>query len=89
MAKTVTLSDGAADLLEQIRQAEGLSTLDAAAEVAIARSVAANDDDFDGYTVEELRALIAEAEDGPSEAWDAQAVRAEVLRRASQRNSQP
>lgn len=89
MSKTVTLSEDAADLLEQLRRAEGLSTLDAAAELAIARSVAANDDDFDGYTVEELKALIEEAEEGPSEAWDAQAVRAEVLRRASERNSQP
>jgi hypothetical protein len=85
MSRTVTISDELAARLEKVRTEEGFATLDAAAEALIVEGLDELDD-WDEATVAELRALIAEAEaGGPSKAWDAKAVRAEVLRRHAQR----
>lgn len=86
MAKTVTISDGLAALLEKRRADEGYASLDAAAEALIAEGLAEEFEDAEPWTTDELRVLIQEAEEsGPAEAWDAKAVRAEVLRRYAER----
>ncbi len=86
MSKTVTISDGLAQRLEQRRAEGGFGTLDAAAEAVIANGLAVEDDDLEGWTIEELRALTDEAEaSGPAVEWDAKAVREEVLRRYMER----
>lgn len=86
MAKTVSISDGLAALLEKRRADEGYASLDAAAEALIAEGLAEELEDAEPWTTEELRALIREAEEsGPAEEWDPKAVRAEVLRRYAER----
>jgi hypothetical protein len=88
MSKTVTISDDLAAVLEARRRASGHATIDAAAESLVARGLLAEaeDDHSAGRTVEELRALIDEAEaSGPAERWDSAAARAEVLRRHAER----
>ncbi|MBC7768383.1 MAG: hypothetical protein H7124_06310 [Phycisphaerales bacterium] len=91
MSKTVTISDELAARLEQLRADEGFESLDAAAETLISQGLYVGDDDvMDERTIQELRALIAEADaSGPAVDWDAKAVRAEVLRRYAERNRQP
>lgn len=77
MTKQVAISDDLAELLEARRKEDGLPTLDAAAEQAIRQGLA---NDETPYTVEELRALIAEADaSGPAEPWDAKSFREEIL----------
>jgi hypothetical protein len=87
MSKTVTISDDVARRLEARRAEGGFATLDAAAEAVLLNGLesgAANDDHLDGRSVEEIRALIAEADaSGAAVEWDASAIRAEVLRRYS------
>lgn len=92
MSITVTISDDLAALLEARREKQGLKTLDSAAEALLAYALASYDDDEDdlfGYSEEELRSLIADADaSGPAEPWDAKAVREEVLRRHAERTRQ-
>lgn len=90
MSKTVTISDDLAAVLEARRRASGHPSIDAAAESLIARGLLAEaeDDHSAGRTVEELRALIDEADaSGRTEPWDAAAARAEVLSRYAARRS--
>ena len=83
MSRTVTISDELAARMEELHAEERFASLDAAAEALIADGI---EDDWDDATVAELRALIAEAEaSGPAKEWDSKAVRAEVLRRQTQR----
>lgn len=81
----ITISDDLAALLEQRRQQAGFTSLDAAAEAFITHGLEAGrleEDHSLGFTDEELRAFLAEADaSGPEEAWDPDAVRSEVLRR--------
>jgi hypothetical protein len=85
MTKRVTISDELAALLEARRRQAGFGTLDAAAESILVQGLAADEGDHSaGYSAEELRRLIDEAEEsGAPAAWDAAAARAEVLRRYS------
>jgi hypothetical protein len=88
MSKTLTISDDLAAVLEARRRASGHATIDAAAESLIARGLVAEaeEDHSAGRTVDELRALIDEADaSGSAEPWDAAAARAEVLSRYAQR----
>jgi hypothetical protein len=89
MSRTVTISDDLATLLEERQKQAGYPSLDAAAEALIAHGLIANDlsdDHSDGRTDTELRALIDDAEDsGDEAAWDASAVKREVLRRYASR----
>lgn len=90
MTKTLTISDDLAELIEARRRAAGYSSLDAAAEALITHGLVADaaDDHNAGYSDDELRALINEAEaSGPSEPWDAAKAKAEVLRRYAQRGA--
>jgi len=90
MSKTVTISDDLATLLEERRKEAGYSSLDAAAEALISHGLIASDpsdDHSDGHSLDELRALIDEAEaSGPEVSWDAAAVKREVLRRYAERS---
>jgi hypothetical protein len=84
MSRTVKISDDLAVLVEARRRATGLATMDAAAEALITQGLIADaaEDHSLGRSVEELRALVDEADaSGPAEPWDAAAVKAEVLRR--------
>ncbi|MFT3728529.1 MAG: hypothetical protein QM759_11950 [Terricaulis sp.] len=82
MPKSVTISDELAAAIEEHRRSEGEASLDAAAETLISRGLATEIEDMPGWTVEELRAAIEEAEaSGPSVPWDPAEVRAEVVRR--------
>jgi hypothetical protein len=85
MSKTVTISDDLAALLEARQRLAGYPPLDATAEAFITHGLMANeadDDHSDGRTNAEFRVLLDEAEaSGASVAWDAAAVKAEVLRR--------
>jgi hypothetical protein len=88
VTRTVTISDKLAELIEERRRRDGHPSLDAAVEALAALGLFANDDadHSAGYTDEELRALIAEAEaSGPAEPWDPAKVRAEVRRRYAER----
>ena len=87
MSKIVTISDDLAAVLEARRRASGHATIDAAAESLIARGLVAEaeEDHSAGRTVEELRALIDEADGGRAEPWDAAAARVEVLSRYAER----
>lgn len=84
MTKIVTISDDLAARLEERRRETGQASLDDVAE-SLMEEALEFDDELDpncGYTVEELRALIAEADaSGPSAPWDAAEVAAEVRRR--------
>ncbi len=90
MAKTITISDDLATLLEERRKRAGYPTLDAAAEALIAHGLSANDvadAHADGRPDDELRALIDEADaSGPEVPWDAAAAKREVLRRYAERS---
>ena len=90
MARTVTISDDLATLLEERRRQAGYPSLDAAAEAYISHGLIANDASdahSDGRSDDELRALIDEAEaSGPELAWDAAEVKREVLRRYAERS---
>lgn len=84
MGKTLVISDQLAALLEERRADGGYKSLDAAAEAYIVQGISGEsaEDDNAGYTVDELRALIAEGEtSGPAVRWDAEEFRAEVKRR--------
>jgi len=85
MSRIVKISDDLAALVEARRRAAGLATIDAAAEALITHGLiatAAEEDHSLGRSIEELRALVDEADaSGPAEPWDAAAARAEVLRR--------
>jgi hypothetical protein len=84
MSRTVKISDDLAVLVEARRRATGLATMDAAAEALITQGLIADaaEDHSLGRSVEELRALVDEADaSGPADPWDAAAVKAEVLRR--------
>jgi hypothetical protein len=89
MARTVTISDDLAARLEARRRETGQGSLDDVA-MSLMEEALDFDDELDpncGYTVEELRALIAEAEaSGPPEPWDAAADMAEVRRRYAARS---
>ncbi len=89
MAKTVTISDDLAALLEARRRTAGYPSLDATAEAFITQGLAANDASDDhsaGYTDDQLRALIDEGEaSGPVVDWNGAVVKAEVLRRYAMR----
>ena len=88
MSITVTISSDLARRLEK-RRAESGASLDALVEALIAYALEgddADDDHSDGFTDEELRAFIAEADaSGPAVDWDAKAVRAEILHRSAER----
>jgi hypothetical protein len=84
MGKTVTISDQLAELIEARQAALGLPSIDAAVEALLAQELVADaaDDHNAGYSIDELRALIDEADaSGPPEPWDPAAVRAELRRR--------
>jgi len=89
MGKTVMISDDLAALLEVRRKEAGYPSLDATAEALIAQGLIADDasdDHSDGRSDDELRGLVDDAEaSGPEVAWDAAAVKAEVLRRYAAR----
>jgi hypothetical protein len=89
MSKTVSISDDLARLLEERRKAGGYPSLDAAAEAYISHGLIANDlrdDHADGYSDDELRALIDAAEtSGPETTWNAADVKQEILRRYNSR----
>lgn len=88
MSRTVTISDDLAALLEERRKRGDFGSVDAAAEALIVQGLAteATDSHTDGRSVEELRALISEADtSGPAEAWDAKSARAEIMSRYAAR----
>jgi hypothetical protein len=90
MSKIITISDELAARLEERRRLTGQKTLDDVAASAITEGLAGDDDEIDpncGYTVDELRGLIAEGvASGPAEVWSPDELTAEVRRRnASQR----
>lgn len=83
MSKTVVISDKLAAMVEERAKRLGFATIDSAVEAFVTESLTANDpldDHSDGYSVEELRALIDEADaSGPAEPWDFAAIRRELL----------
>jgi hypothetical protein len=83
MTILLTIPDYLAAALEARRRDLALPSIEAAAESLIVQGLAVADEDHSaGRSVEALRAALAEADaSGPAEAWDAQAVRADVLRR--------
>jgi hypothetical protein len=88
MARTVTISDDLAERLEARRRETGQGSLDEVAESLIAEALTFDGelDENCGYSVEELRALIAEAEaSGPAEEWKPGELKAEMERRAALR----
>lgn len=89
MSKTVTISDDLAELLDERRKQRGFASIDEAAEALIAQSLIMDDPEDDhsgGYTTDELRALIDEADaDGEEVEWDPATFRQEILRRYAQR----
>lgn len=86
MSKHITIPDDLVELLERQRQAEGLPSVDATAERLLRTQLEKYS--VSPYSVAELRSLIDEADaSGPAEAWDASAVRAEVLRRHAARKA--
>jgi hypothetical protein len=89
MSRTVTISDGLALQLEERRRLTGQGSVDDVAEALIAESLAFDAVEVDaGYTVDELRALIAEAEaSGPVELWSPTEVSAEIRRRYAARQT--
>jgi hypothetical protein len=92
MAKTVTISDDLASRLEERRRQTGQRSVDDVAETLISLGLAFDsDDDLDpngGYTDDELRALIAEAEaSGPAEIWSLAEVSAEIRQRHAARSA--
>lgn len=83
----ITISDDLAAVLEERREQGGFPTLDAVAEAAIAKGIAALDDHADGRGESDLRAFIDAADASGAEiVWDAAAVKAEVLRRYAERS---
>jgi hypothetical protein len=88
MAKTVNISDDLAERLEERRRETGQGSLDEVA-ASLMEEALEFDDELDpncGYTVEELRALIAEGEaSGPAAVWAPGELTAEVKRRAALR----
>ncbi|MGH6957995.1 MAG: hypothetical protein ACREEW_15120 [Caulobacteraceae bacterium] len=84
MSKSVTISDDLALKLDARRELTGQTSLDDAAQAAIAESLAFDDVAIDanaGYSLEELRALIDEADrTGPAHPWVPGALSAEVRR---------
>jgi predicted CopG family antitoxin len=91
MAKTVTISDDLAERLEERRRETGQVSLDEVAQ-SLMEEALEFDDELDpncGYTVEELRALIAEGEASEmTEFRSAAEVTAEVKRRYAARRSE-
>lgn len=87
MSKTVRISDDLAALVDARRRASGDVTIEATVESLIVRGLFLETEDHSaGRSDEALRSLIDEAENsGPAELWDAEAVRAEVLRRSTAR----
>lgn len=86
MTKTVTISDEMAALLEERRRLEGQPTIDVAAEYFLARGLASDGAPQLPYSIEELRALIDEADtSGPAEVWDPITARAEIRQRSATR----
>jgi len=85
MTKTVTISENLAALLAERARADGYSSLDAAAEALISKGLIADDpgdDHSDGRSVEDLRALIGEADaSGNAVSIGPGDLRAEILRR--------
>ena len=90
MSKTVKISDDLASAIEKRRTEEGFASLDAAAETLIARGLIGSPSDheeMDPAEIEELRALIAEADaEGEEIDWDPAAGRAEVRRRYAEQS---
>ena len=89
MSRTVTISDDLALQLEERRRLTGQGSVDDVAEALIAESLAFDGIEMDadaGYTVDELRALIAEADaSGPAETWSPGEASAEIRRRHAAR----
>ena len=84
MSRSLTFSDELATALEAKRQQASMPSIDVAAEVLLADALALDSENFDdiGWSVEALRAFIAEGEaSGPAEPWDPQAAREEARRR--------
>lgn len=85
----IAISDGLAALLETRRDEAGYTSIEAAAEAAIARGLESTGFDEDHalpFSDNELKALLAEADaSGPPKVWDAAAVRSEVLGRHAAR----
>lgn len=77
MTTTLTISDTLAAALEARREADGFTSLNEAAEALLQQALAPDPPGFlDGYPIEELRALIQEAEDsGPAEDFDMRELR--------------
>lgn len=89
MSTTIIISDVLAAALEERRARDGFPSLDAAAEAAIAEGMGVDVTDMhlDGRTVDDLRALIDEADASGAEiAWDSAATRGEILRRYAERS---
>jgi hypothetical protein len=82
MAKlTVTISEELAQLVRERQTRAGLSTPDAAAAAMIAEGALAQRLEEDDFSDDELRRLIDEADaSGPTETWDAKAMRDEARR---------
>jgi hypothetical protein len=89
--RVITISEDLADLVSERQQKLGYATLDAAAAALISEGLVASaerEDHSAGRTDDELRRAIDDADtSGPAEAWDAAAVRAEVLRRYAARTA--
>jgi hypothetical protein len=88
MSMTITISNSLAQALDRKRQEAGLDSLDAVAEALLAGALYADATDAArlGYTDDELRAGIAEADaSGAAVAWDAAAIRDEVRARFAAR----
>jgi len=90
MSRTVVISDDLAELLEIRREKTGHASIDEVVVALIAEGLLSDpaDNDHDaGYTTEELRALIAEAEaGGPAELWSPKVDLAEIRRRQAIRS---
>ena len=88
MTTTINISDDLAALLEERVQAGAYASAGAAAEALILHALGGNEseDHNNGHSVDELRRLIDEA-DASDEwvAWDAAAVRKEILSRYQNR----
>lgn len=90
MSKTLNISDELAAALEVRRAQAGLASIDVAAELLLADSIAmdaSNADDL-GLPESTLRALIAEGEaSGPSASWESKSAREEIRRRFAAQKS--
>ncbi len=88
MAKSISISDDLAALLERRRKTSGWPSINAAAEALIAQALvnAPDEDHSAGRDDAALRALIDEADaSGPASPWNGADARTEALKRYAAR----